>query len=365
MFCQPENLYLIVLFSIQDSRGSSKRVSHESGKQRRVMLQGTRKVNCPAEIQIRTVKIFPEYQVDVGSCKSLNSVRVMKEGALTKLKNALQEENKIVSKIHHYVRIPLPSAHIGHPTGERAGLNQTVNKKVISKIYELVKKSVTNFNEVKRSLISYVELELFQGVPDYERPKRNNRQYYPTNEDIQNHIIRAIMGLKKTKDDQEWKKKSPKSKFFYREYNEVKEEKTVEVQPESKKIDKHTFLFVHQEPWQQRLLRRYGSRLVFMDATYKTSKYALPLFFLCVHTNNGYKVVGEFMCQYETQVCISEALKILKEWNPWWKPNYWMVDFSIVEISAIETEFQKQLFISVISTDCKPGNVGSEKAQMG
>ncbi|XP_028414338.1 uncharacterized protein LOC114537497 [Dendronephthya gigantea] len=68
------------------------------------------------------------------------------------------------------------------------------------------------------------------------------------------------------------------------------------------------FLFVHQEEWQRKLLLKYGSDLALLDATYKTTKYAMPLFFLCVHTNVGYKVVAEFMCQHEDEVSISEAL---------------------------------------------------------
>ena len=98
-------------------------------------------------------------------------------------------------------------------------------------------------------------------------------------------------------------------------------------------------MFVHQEKWQRRLLLRYGSDLVLMDATYKTTKYAIPLFFVCVHTNVGYKVVAEFLCQNEDNECIAEALNIIKSWNPTWKPNYFMVDYSMAEINAIESEF--------------------------
>ena len=36
-----------------------------------------------------------------------------------------------------------------------------------------------------------------------------------------------------------------------------------------------------------------------MDATYKTTKYAIPLFFVYVHGNTGCMVVAEFMCQNE------------------------------------------------------------------
>ena len=98
-------------------------------------------------------------------------------------------------------------------------------------------------------------------------------------------------------------------------------------------------MFVHQEEWQRRLLLRYGSDLVLMDATYKTTKYAIPLFFVCVHTNVGYKVVAEFLCQNEDNECIAEALNIIKSWNPTWKPKYFMVDYSMAEINAIESEF--------------------------
>ena len=66
-----------------------------------------------------------------------------------------------------------------------------------------------------------------------------------------------------------------------------------------------TFLFVHQESWQRCLLKRYGDQLVLMDATYKTTKYAMPLFFICVHTNIGYNVVAEFMSQTEEKESIN------------------------------------------------------------
>ena len=98
-------------------------------------------------------------------------------------------------------------------------------------------------------------------------------------------------------------------------------------------------LFVHQEEWQRRLLLRYGSVLALLDATYKTTKYAMPLFFLCVNTNIGYEVVAEFMCQHEDEISIAEALGILRGWNLEWNPKYVMVDFSAAEIGAIEKCF--------------------------
>lgn len=76
-----------------------------------------------------------------------------------------------------------------------------------------------------------------------------------------------------------------------------------------------------------------------MDATHKTTKYAIPLFFICVWTNVDYKVVTEFLIQNEDQELIIEALAILKSWDPLWQPKYFMVDFSTVEKGAIEEQF--------------------------
>jgi len=49
-----------------------------------------------------------------------------------------------------------------------------------------------------------------------------------------------------------------------------------------------------------------------IDATYKTMRYDLPLFFVCVRTNVNYCVVAEFVTQNETAEAIQESLEILK-----------------------------------------------------
>ena len=50
-------------------------------------------------------------------------------------------------------------------------------------------------------------------------------------------------------------------------------------------------------------------------------------------------MVAEFICQNEDSESIAEALGILKSWNPWWSPLYFMVEFSTVEINAIGKQF--------------------------
>ena len=60
-----------------------------------------------------------------------------------------------------------------------------------------------------------------------------------------------------------------------------------------------SLLFVYQAEWRKRLLLKYGNKflkygngLSLLDATYKTTRYALPLFFLIVKTNVDYQVVA-------------------------------------------------------------------------
>ena len=94
-------------------------------------------------------------------------------------------------------------------------------------------------------------------------------------------------------------------------------------------------LFVHQTKDQRRLLERYGNEISMLDATYKTTRYSLPLFFVVVKTNVDYQIVGSFVIQSETTDSIYEALSVLKSWNPKWNPSYFMVDYSEEEMSAI------------------------------
>ena len=106
-----------------------------------------------------------------------------------------------------------------------------------------------------------------------------------------------------------------------------------------------TLFFIHQMAWQKRLLIRYGQDMCLLDATYKTCRYALPLFLLCVKTNIGYQVVASFVTQNEMTKDIEEALLILKQWNPHWNPTFFMTDKCEAEIKAIENCFSGICFM--------------------
>jgi len=72
----------------------------------------------------------------------------------------------------------------------------------------------------------------------------------------------------------------------------------------SERINK--LLFVHQNENQRRLMELYGQHLCLLDATYKTTKYAIPLFFVATKTNVDYQIIGSFATQDETTFAITE-----------------------------------------------------------
>ena len=71
------------------------------------------------------------------------------------------------------------------------------------------------------------------------------------------------------------------------------------------------FLLVLQTRDQKRLMEMYGQEICLLDATYKTSRYSLPLFFVVVPTNTSYQVIASFLISKETTALISEALGVL------------------------------------------------------
>ena len=93
-------------------------------------------------------------------------------------------------------------------------------------------------------------------------------------------------------------------------------------------------MFVHQTKFQSRLLGRYGNSICLLDVTYKTTKYSLPLLFVVMKTNVNYQVVASFVLQDKTTAAITEALSVIKIWNPTWEPKCFMVDTCDEEIKS-------------------------------
>ena len=86
--------------------------------------------------------------------------------------------------------------------------------------------------------------------------------------------------------------------------------------------------------------------MTLMDATYKTTKYSVPLFLLCVKTNVSYSVVAKFIVQSESAENIREALTVISSWNPKWQPRFFLTDHSDAEVGTVEKVFTStQLYL--------------------
>jgi len=192
---------------------------------------------------------------------------------------------------------------------------------------------VHNVGEMVRYVHMFVK-SLFQLSP---LPRPINRRFYPTRDDLRQMIYRRRRANMHGLLDQEivankiavWSSQHPDDCWLYR--------------PSDSDAGQQ-LLLVHQSVWQRRLLLRYGQELVFLDATYKTTQYALPLFFLCVHTNTGYIVVAVLVIEREDSASLSEALTVLREYIPQWNPSAFMLDSSEVEITAVSTAFPGNFF---------------------
>lgn len=242
-----------------------------------------------------------------------------------------------------------------------AGFLQPIDEHLKRKINDLMAEGVRNVPEMSRHLNHYARHELFQGrsVPDKE-----NRRFFPTKRAIRSHMYAASVRQQFSFIDQEnveatveqWSLKNPQDCFFFRPHSFTKEadatgdanhlpedddnqkDDDVSVSFGEEETTK-TLLFVHQTQDQRYLLERYGNKLCLLDAMYKTTRYALPLFFVAVKTNVDYQPVCAFVTQDETTSSIREALEILKSWNPAWQPEVFFTDYCEQEIGAIEGMF--------------------------
>ena len=210
-----------------------------------------------------------------------------------------------------------------HVSIQAGGIHQRIDDRLISEIQDLVSEGARSVREVRRHLKIFVEQKLYR---EKKVPPKTKVEV--------------------------WKEKSPDDNFVFRPYAEFDQCGTDDNNDSSKEEDEDDadadeivkttakgLLFVHQTKYQQRLMKRYGNEITLLDATYKTTKYSLPLFFVVIKTNVDYQIVASFVIQSETSDSIHEAMAVVQSWNSEWKPAYFMVDYSEEEMSAISRLF--------------------------
>ncbi|XP_065676034.1 uncharacterized protein LOC136092208 [Hydra vulgaris] len=176
-------------------------------------------------------------------------------------------------------------------------------------------------------------------------PNKSNKRFFPLDETIRNHMLKARKKFCHSLIDQEclnikvaeWAKNYKEAFIKFRLKGENNSE-------DNNQDLQKSLLFIFQDKWQRRLLVRYGNELSFLDATYRTTRYALPLFFLVVKTNVDHQIVAIFVCENETTEAIKEALTFIKKWNPSFQPKYFMTDYSNEEINSLKSVFPGKNF---------------------
>ena len=144
-------------------------------------------------IIVREYGVFSDYALKEEETKGLsgNALRKMRAEKLNKLRKALQEgKDTIQSTCMYFVSLPTNGAHKGHKCGQESGMAQRMHPMVSQKITLLVREGATNPQEVRRALREYVRSELKENCPS-----PTNRSYFPTLEDIRNHVYTAKQGL--------------------------------------------------------------------------------------------------------------------------------------------------------------------------
>ncbi|XP_075685850.1 calcium-responsive transcription factor [Rhinoderma darwinii] len=171
------------------------------------------KATCPARIYIKKVKKFPSYRVPTDPKIDKKLIKLEQEKAFNLLKKDLEA---IEGVLRWYVQLPDQEAHQYHsldtgcfsssPTSfqppneeedemicdENSALPSRLHPCVTDKIRELVAKGMDEVYAVRKQLRKFVERELFKTD---EIPERHNLCYFPTVNDLKNHIHEAQKAL--------------------------------------------------------------------------------------------------------------------------------------------------------------------------
>ncbi|KAK2529560.1 Carf [Columba guinea] len=173
------------------------------------------KATCPARIYIKKVQKFLQYRVPTDPKIDKKIIRMEQEKAFNMLKKNLIDAGGV---LRWYVQLPTQQAHQYHemetsclPSSpshfsvsspeeeeevvrdENCALPSRLHPQVADKIRELVSQGIEQVYAVRKQLRKYVERELFK--PD-EVPERHNLSFFPTVNDIKNHIHEVQKSLR-------------------------------------------------------------------------------------------------------------------------------------------------------------------------
>uniref|UniRef100_A0A3B4TFB4 Calcium responsive transcription factor n=1 Tax=Seriola dumerili TaxID=41447 RepID=A0A3B4TFB4_SERDU len=170
------------------------------------------KATCPARIYIKKVRKFPEFRVSTELTADRKTVRQEQEKAFQCLKNQNLETGGV---IRFYLQLPTEKAHLYHsmdlppippsppdlpvvrtvpslPPCQTGLMPSRLHPRVAERIRQLVAAGHHQVYTVRKQLRRFVEKELFksEGLPE-----RHNLRFFPTINDIKNHIHESQKAL--------------------------------------------------------------------------------------------------------------------------------------------------------------------------
>ena len=328
-------------------------VADHSFVKSRFRKQPSKKLNRSVKFIVKKVLFFPSHKVLHENVYNQRKMASKLRGDLMTIKSnslPINSSFSVECQVAFLTIFPTEQDHAGyHHLGQAAGVVERLDPVVSEKMKELVKSGATTRSEISRRTAEFVQNELQVG-DTYLR-----RRYNPTPKMINNLISKVRTDSMHSKFDQEnvmeLKKKWEESahvrfipKGSIRQVEQLLDEmETGLMNPnasefvveESESTPNSKLCLVYQSYNMQRLYRKYGLHLILLDATHKTCKYALPLYFLVVQTNVMYQVVAIIIIEDESTELLSQALMIIKEWNPEVNPKYGMTDFDDAETLAL------------------------------
>jgi hypothetical protein len=342
-------------------------MTDHGGVKDRVLIQPTKKMDCPVQIKVSRVIII---DLDKVQCDNVTGESDTLSGKVVSRLSVSGRKRLISSILEYYLaastselqeryifNLPDNSEHKYHNTGSLAGLTLPVHPEVREKLQTLCsekRRTVTVINELSDEYVRYT-----MGVTD-----SLDKRFYPDRRTIRN----IVMSVKQrngwtafdlpnadryldswfcsnpmTNQEQLKHERRKNDNLFYRLRTKpiVLDDSVIEddanksaSNPELSSDEQ--LLIVFQSSDMANLYRMYGHSGILMDATYRTCMYTLPLYFIVVRTNIGYQPVCMFMTRHEKKDNIVEALQIFRGWNPDVVPMYGLVDYAWEEILALE-----------------------------
>ena len=362
----------------KESAATSVPQEHSTGFKSRKHIQNTKKLNCPVQFIVKKLLYFPTYTVPISSTKFMKNqmMKKLKDDLMemsAKIKSNVEsvtnpmeidfkihsqatessasalttssttnsgvklEEKKINSQcldiqvlLNYLVQFPEQSEHRYHHQGQAAGLIEPLDDRVREHIKSLVRTGVRRKAEILSRTLEFVNNNIFDGQV------RLRRRFKPDSKTINNIVASVKLETKYSKFDQENLRHALEEGLLEGNFKYFPKGCIPKVEDLLDKLEANEdwedlddisinmttgtedvkLCFVYQSRDMQRLYRKYGVNLVLLDATHKVGKYTIPLYLLEVQTNVNFQVVAVIAIEVETSEFLSQAMKIVKSWNP-------------------------------------------------